>query len=650
MGQFMLHDLIILSLCLIEALLIVALVVQYVRRRRAEQAMRESEEHRRVFIAHSTEGIARWEVDKPISTLLPEDEQIDAMYGSFSLMECNDAYANIYGRSKAEDMISLRFGDILDQTDPHNAEYMRVFIRSGYRAEDFESYIEYPAGNKRCISKNLTGVVENGRLLRAWSLHRDVTERRQMQEGLRQAAGEWQTTFDSIKDMVMILDGQYRIVRVNAATISFFNLPQESIIGNYCYSLMHGTTNPFKKCPFSKVYETRKHQETEIHDDEKNAWFLMTVDPIFDDSGAISAVVHTVKDITDRKQADEALRQSEERFRLLISAVEDYVIIMLDPDGCVMSWNAGVERIKGYKAAEIIGRHFSCFYTDEDVADGKPSRVLENARINGRHEDEGWRVRKDGSRFWANVLTTAIKDEAGHLRGFTKVTRDLTERKRCEDTLQLLAGRLLTAQEEERKRFAREMHDDLTQRLAVLAIDAGKLEKELDSSAIVSGKLREMKEQLINLSKDVHTLSRQLHPSILDDLGLVDALRSECNSFAQREEIDVRYTPQNVPADIPKDVALCLYRIAQESLRNIAKHSGSKEACISLAVADDGVLLAIEDTGVGFNPAEARGKQGLGLSSMEERARLIGGDFSIRSESGNGTLIEVWAPLSRSLP
>ena len=117
------------------------------------------------------------------------------------------------------------------------------------------------------------------------------------------------------------------------------------------------------------------------------------------------------------------------------------------------------------------------------------------------------------------------------------------------------------------------MHDDLTQRIAVLAIEAGKLEQASDASESLSGKLREMKDQLIRLSQDVHALSRQLHPSILDDLGLVDALRSECASFSQREGISIRYTPQDVPAGIPKEVALCLYRIAQEALRNIAKHS-----------------------------------------------------------------------------
>jgi signal transduction histidine kinase len=155
---------------------------------------------------------------------------------------------------------------------------------------------------------------------------------------------------------------------------------------------------------------------------------------------------------------------------------------------------------------------------------------------------------------------------------------------------------------------------------------------------------------LFRLSQDVHALSRQLHPSILDDLGLVDALRSECASFSQREGIAVRYTPQDIPAGIPKEVALCLYRIAQEALRNIAKHSRAREASVSLAATDDCILLSIEDTGIGFSANHTRGELGLGLDSMEERARLIGAELAIRSEAGRGTAVEVWAPYSGKAP
>ncbi len=149
--------------------------------------------------------------------------------------------------------------------------------------------------------------------------------------------------------------------------------------------------------------------------------------------GEVQGLPAISRDITERERVEEALRQSEERFHFMVSNVKDYAILMLDPDGRVISWNEGAERIKGYRAEEIIGRHFSCFYTKEDVERGKPAFELKTAAAQGRFEDEGWRVRKDGSRFWANVVITAFRDEKDRLRGFGKITRDFTERKRSED-------------------------------------------------------------------------------------------------------------------------------------------------------------------------------------------------------------------------
>jgi len=155
--------------------------------------------------------------------------------------------------------------------------------------------------------------------------------------------------------------------------------------------------------------------------------------PVFSPNGEIAYIIHRVEDVTERRRAEETVRQSEEHFRLLVASVKDYAILMLDPDGHVVSWNAGAERIKGYRAGEIIGQHFSRFYSPGDIQSGKPELELKIATAEGRFEEEGWRVRKDGTRFWANVIITAIRDETGTLRGFAKVTRDITERKRAEE-------------------------------------------------------------------------------------------------------------------------------------------------------------------------------------------------------------------------
>jgi signal transduction histidine kinase len=214
--------------------------------------------------------------------------------------------------------------------------------------------------------------------------------------------------------------------------------------------------------------------------------------------------------------------------------------------------------------------------------------------------------------------------------------------------LRFLAGKLITVQEEERRRLAREMHDDLSQRLALLAIEASKLEIESRQHDFpMSAKLQEFKKEIIKLSKDIHDISRQLHPAILDDLGLVDAIKSECDTFTQREEIHVEYAVDNVPGSIPRNVAICIYRIVQEGLRNIAKHAKTDKAYISLIDSDGNLLLTVRDDGIGFDTAQMHGQKGIGLTSIQERVRLIQGEFSVQSKPGEGTVIKVVAPYTK---
>ncbi len=227
-----------------------------------------------------------------------------------------------------------------------------------------------------------------------------------------------------------------------------------------------------------------------------------------------------------------------------------------------------------------------------------------------------------------------------------RVEERTAELARSREALWRLAGRLLSVQEEERRRLARELHDDLTQRLAVLAIEAGKLEQQVGAApGKLRDKLRQMKEQMVKLSADVHDISRQLHPSIIDDLGLRQAIQSECVNFTKREGIVIRYEPKDIPPKIPRDISICLFRIVQEGLRNIARHAKVEEAKVRLVGGDKRITLIIEDSGIGFEPAKARGEAGLGLVSMEERVRLIQGELRVNSKPGEGTIINVTAPL-----
>jgi signal transduction histidine kinase len=217
-------------------------------------------------------------------------------------------------------------------------------------------------------------------------------------------------------------------------------------------------------------------------------------------------------------------------------------------------------------------------------------------------------------------------------------------RVRSEAAAHELSGRLITAHEEERARLARELHDDVTQRLALLAIDAGREERNLPGPAGGSA-MRTMRQGLVRLSEDVHALSSRLRPSILEDLGLIEALRSECERFSQTCSTQLEANAAEIPERLPRDVALCLFRVAQEGLRNIARHAGASRAQVRLQRLGGGLQLTVEDDGSGFDPAQQRGRTSLGHAGMRQRVKLLGGKIDIASRPGYGTTILAWVPL-----
>ncbi len=379
--------------------------------------------------------------------------------------------------------------------------------------------------------------------------------------------------------------------------------------------------------------------------------------------------LRSVAQLQQRAQALEnqlALHQSEQRFRLLIDAVQDYAIFMLDPKGHIISWNSGAQRIKGYRSLEIIGKHFSCFYSEEDLRDGKPQLELERAAKEGRCEDEGWRLRKDGSRFWANVIITAVRDETGTLIGFGKVTRDCTtkmeveralqkeveERRQIEQrlsdseqSLRRLSLHLLRTQDEERRRIGRDLHDSVGQSLAVLKI-------RLDSLSLAGGDQekegREISE-CIRLAEDsikeVRTVSYLLYPPMLDEQGLKSAVPWYLDGFSARSGIQISF---EIGADfgrLCREAELALFRVLQESLTNVHGHSGSHTAHVRLFLKEGRAVLQVEDQGSGVSSEILEGGSpscmralGVGLRGMNERMRQLGGKLELVSTE-HGTTV-----------
>jgi len=221
-------------------------------------------------------------------------------------------------------------------------------------------------------------------------------------------------------------------------------------------------------------------------------------------------------------------------------------------------------------------------------------------------------------------------------------------RRRSEAAANILSGQLIAAQEDERSRLGRELHDDITQRLGVLAIEAGRVLPKATDTAIRSA-IQTLREGLSRLSKDVHALSYRLHSSILQDLGLREALRSECDQFTQTCSISVDLMMDDLPDRVPHELALCLFRIAQESLRNIERHASATRVSVRVQQFEGTLQLTVRDNGVGFNQAQAPVRASLGLASMRQRASLVGGKLNVESKPLRGTTISAWVPISKAI-
>jgi PAS domain S-box-containing protein len=395
--------------------------------------------------------------------------------------------------------------------------------------------------------------------------------------------------------------------------------------------------------------------------------------------GAAGLALHF--DIGRRQQAEETLRQNEERFRLLVSGVRDYAICFLDPKGRIGSWNMGAERITGYKAWEVLGQNFSCLFAPEDQSAGLPQHLLEHAVKDGRVEEKGWRVRKDGTRYWTEAALSALKDDRGQLQGFAKITRDVTESRKAQEAIQSanqelerevqerrradaklraserslrqLSAHLLRTQEEERRRIGRELHDSLGQHLAMVKMCLAGLQTTLGAEqGEIAEQFTECSDSVDGAIKEVRTISYLLYPPMLEELGLESAVPWYLDGFSKRSGIETSLEVTRAFGRLPAAVELALFRVLQESLTNVHRHSGSATARVRLARENGQVIFEVQDSGKGLPHAESQAAlqespatPGVGLRGMSERLREVGGTLEINSGQ-QGTTVRAIVPFS----
>ncbi len=353
-----------------------------------------------------------------------------------------------------------------------------------------------------------------------------------------------------------------------------------------------------------------------------------------------------VSEITERMEAEQALRLSQGRLAGILDMAED-AIIVTGEDRAIALFNQGAAKLFGYDADEILGESIDRLLSDRDAAPDRWSAFfgrLENGRATA-HRHEVFAVRKDGTEFPAEASLSKLT--VGQTATYMMILRDITDRLRTERQLQSLTAELMTAQEEERRRISRELHDDINQRLALLAIELGRLEAHPPGSADAAREaFQSLTQRLAAISDDVRRMAYQFHPSILDDLGLFAALQYLADEFSAKTGIKTIVVQQECADPLPKDIASCLYRITQESLANVRKHARASRVELELTCDGEEVTLSIRDGGVGFDVEQVRAAHlGLGLVNMRERVRSVQGRLEIQSQPGHGTQIVVQIPL-----
>jgi PAS domain S-box-containing protein len=515
-----------------------------IQRNRAEEALRESEERFRQLSENVQDAF--W-----LGTA-GEGDRGEILY-------VNPAFEEIFG-IKTEEIYKSdnAWLEMLHEDDRDWVlEALEEFVQ-GRGEYDVEYRIVRDQGAVRWIwAKGFPIRNEKGEIVRTAGIGQDITERKRAEAQIIRAKQEWERTFDAVPDLIMILDNEYRVVRVNKAMAGRLGCTPKDLVGQICYDVFHGTEKPTAHCPHARLMADGLAHSAEVHEDRLGGDFLVSVNPLHDPDGKLAGSVHVARDITERKQAEEALQKARDE----------------------------LERRVEERTAEL------------------------KQEIKERKQTE-----------------EALRESESHLR--------------------YLSSQLLTAQENERKKIARELHDSIGQSLSALKFSVeNRLRQVGGNNSEKSAQALEAIVPVIQKSiEEVRKIAMDLRPSVLDDLGILATISWFCREF-QSIYSGIRIEQQiNIQEDdVPDPLKTVIYRVSQEALNNVAKHSKADLVRLSLRKTDGAIELAIEDNGLGFDLKDLLSvegiKTGLGLASMKERAELSGGSFTIESGKGTGTTV-----------
>jgi PAS domain S-box-containing protein len=475
--------------------------------------------------------------------------------------------------------------------------------------------------------------------------------RKRADEVLRESEERVRLAADSAGAGLWSLDLATGVFWTSEKTLALLDLPPGEVVTlERLRRCVHPHDWPTAQATIDEAVRSGQSGQVEyrvIGRDDSVRWLSSRGRPQYSSNGRPDRLMGVTVDITDRRQAEDALGVSEARLNAG-AELAGLAFYEVDFDTGTMYADERLRELFGVPAEcrgmEVLEFWLAHLHPDDEQRALDLRRQLHGGELDQFSFEYRFVNPRRGERWIHHLARATARDEAGQAVRTFGVFRDVTERKRVEAELQDLSRRLLRAQEEERALLARELHDDVSQRLAVLAIDVGRAEMDAVDGPYAEA-MRLVREGLVRLSEDVHSLAYQLHPSVLEELGLGQALRTECERRGRHSDFELSVSIGELPPVVPREQALCLFRVAQEALNNVARHAGATAASVRLRASEGGLLLAVTDDGRGFDLRSPDKGRRLGLAGMRERVQLADGTLEIEAAQGEGTMVLAWVPV-----
>ncbi|HEY3618510.1 MAG TPA: PAS domain S-box protein [Candidatus Sulfotelmatobacter sp.] len=617
---------------------ILSAIVDITDRKRTEEALRTKEAE--LAEAQSLAHVGDWE--------LSFERASDLESGNFKLRWSEELY-RIHGRDPNKPLPS----NLKELFEPESWQKLYNVLTGAMQTgstQDLDLEVVRPDGTTRWV--NSRGEVRrdsSGQIIAFRGASLDITDRKRAEQLIHHSEERLRHLISSSNDWVWEVDANAVYSYAGPQCRDILGYEPTEIVGKTPFDLMppdegarvasicHSITAERKS--YRGLRNVNRHKEGHLVVLETNGV------PILDADGSFRGYRGMHRDITERDRVEHALRESEQRFRLVANTAP------------VMLWMSGTDKRCNYfnrPWLEFTGRSLES-QIGNGWADGVHPDDLSmclqtytEAFDQHRSFEMQYRLRRHDEQYrWVVDIGVPRFNQDGSFAGYIGSCIDITERKLAEESMASIGRRLIEAHEEERTRIGRELHDDINQRLALLAVELDRWRETLPSSPQLGDHVRQAQQRIHEIGKDVQSLSHRLHSSKLDYLGLVRAANSFCRELSEQSDVNIKFSHADVPRTIPKEVSLCLFRVLQEALQNAVKHSGVREFTVDLRGTKEAVELTVIDTGSGFDEQEAFTRQGLGLISMRERLQLVQGEFLVASGRGVGTTIRARVPRNR---